>query len=375
MLVGDRKKIFIFVEMSFEKPLLESQHDHLVNTGVLFQNTGKNQGQAKIIRLFSMILIECAQLTPRLCIMPSDNEMKGQSGDGKNEKRKLGHMHESDPKIFVDVQDLGVQTVTKSGKTLKLDRDVFREPKKSEEAIPDGTRERRGFFYEAGKFLIELVVILFIVFFIRTYFITPFQVDGNSMESTLANGEKIFINKFPTYSGRYEHGDIIVFQPPYPKFIEKRGPVCAVKSFFSRNTDLRDLCGTEAQHYVKRIIGLPGDTIEIREGKVSLSSDSGPLKELSESYLNEENQGKTCFSASCNSPRDRDGEVFIVPDDAVLVLGDNRTHSSDSRSAFDPGSSFNNGEPNPYVPYSHIQGTVKVIIWPPKKWQWLSAGE
>lgn len=227
------------------------------------------------------------------------------------------------------------------------------------------------------SFLGELLLIILIVWSIRTFIATPFQVEGNSMDDTLHDGEKIFINKIATYTDNYGRGDIIVFRPPQYKMMVKSGPICWIKQRFSDTRNLRELCGLEPQHYVKRIIGIAGDTVEVREGSVFLTPADGEKEELEEAYLNAENEGNTCFAnLTCASPKDTDGYEFVVPEGKVFVLGDNRRHSSDSRSSFEIGSAFNNnGEPDPFVPLENIVGTVKVVIWPMSDWKWLSRGE
>ncbi|MBI5414019.1 signal peptidase I [Candidatus Peregrinibacteria bacterium] len=280
---------------------------------------------------------------------------------------------------FVTDEFIGIQTKTKSGKLLKLDTDVFYEAKLAEKKqkeleISQAMRNKGGII----RFFLELLVILLIVSGIRAFIATPFQVDGDSMRDTLYNEERIFVNKISTYSGNIKRQEIIVFRPPYASMIAKRGPICALKELFSSESDLRKLCGTEPQHFIKRVIGLPGDTLEIKGGKVYLLDESGAQKmfrALNESYLNKENAGKTCFNSSCTSKRDVDGERFVVPAGEYFVLGDNRLHSSDSRSAFDTGSSFNRGTPEPFVPLENIVGTVRVILWPPSRWEWFSEME
>lgn len=122
-------------------------------------------------------------------------------------------------------------------------------------------------------------------------FFNPTVVRQESMENTLHDGDYIFINKKAFTFGSLEHGDIIVF-----------------------HTDELDESGKDKK-LIKRAIALPGDAIEITDGKVYLND-----KELNESYIKEQYT---------------DGEIerTVVPDNKLFVMGDNRSYSRDSREA------------------------------------------
>lgn len=280
-----------------------------------------------------------------------------------------------------------VQVTTASGKTFTLNKNTTAEntpPKKDIAQIEreyhpekplyvEKEPEKGGFF----SFLFELLLIILVVWGIRTFIATPFQVEGHSMDDTLQDGEKIFINKLETYVDGIDRGDIIVFKPPYYRLMPKQGLWCAIKQRFSEETDVAKLCGEEPQHYVKRVIGVSGDTVRIQGGKVFLSKENAESEVLAEPYLNEENTDKTCFhNITCASKYDAEGYDFVVPEGKVFVLGDNRLHSSDSRTALETRSTFNDGTtPEPFVPLENIVGTVKFVLWPPSEWQWFSPSE
>ena len=140
-------------------------------------------------------------------------------------------------------------------------KEVFQ--KKFEDYHSNIKMKGKGFF----SFVFEICLIILLIVGIRMYIAAPFQVDGKSMDDTLHDKDKIFINKIDSYFRTFERGDIIVFKPPYFTMGPKKNIVCAIKQKFSSETNLKKLCGEEAQHYVKRIIGIPGDTVEIQEGK------------------------------------------------------------------------------------------------------------
>jgi signal peptidase I len=145
-----------------------------------------------------------------------------------------------------------------------------------------------GFKLSRDIFLIIVVFILFGVFFVQ-----PVVVEGTSMLPELHDGERLLVNKLVYYKfqsvswGHIERGDIVVFW--YPNDPDKS--------------------------YVKRVIGLPGETVELRNGKVFIDGN-----ELTEAYL------ETEYNQSMPSvPAKR------VDEHHYFVMGDNRDNSSDSR--------------------------------------------
>jgi signal peptidase I len=134
------------------------------------------------------------------------------------------------------------------------------------------------------------------------------RVDGFSMLPTLEDGEFVLVSKLNYQFGDVERGDIIVFH--YPMDPE--------------------------QELIKRVIGLPGDTVSVQNGMVSVNGQA-----LSETYI---------AAAPAYS-----GE-WIVPDEHLFVLGDNRNDSSDSHSWG-------------YLPFEKVVGKAIVIYWPPPFWK------
>jgi signal peptidase I len=126
------------------------------------------------------------------------------------------------------------------------------------------------------------------------------RVEGYSMLPTLNNDQYVLVDRLPSYFGGYRRGDIIVFRPPmYPQ-----------ASLVSRLFGF-PLPG-EAEDYIKRIIGLPGDHVVIGGGVVSVNGTA-----LLEPYI----QAEPTYSGT-----------WKVPANSLFVLGDNRNNSSDSHS-------------------------------------------
>ena len=193
--------------------------------------------------------------------------------------------------------------------------------------------KQRGLWFHILDVILNVVVIVAIVGGIRTFLVSPFQVEGNSMTSTLENGEYIIINKLAYYLGTPQRGDVVVFRPP----------------------------NEPGKYYVKRVIGLPGDEVLIRGGNVFLH-EAGKQKvvKLSEQYLDDKNLGKTYR----HPPGSGDGSEihYRVPAGEYFVLGDNRQGSLDSRSF-----TGKNGNSEPFVPTSNIKGRVWFVALPVTK--------
>jgi signal peptidase I len=161
----------------------------------------------------------------------------------------------------------------------------------------------------------SLIAIVLIVFLYQ-----PVKVEGPSMEPSLTDQERVFINKF-TYKlglGAVEHGDTVVFI--YPREPRKS--------------------------YIKRVIGIPGDRIRIVSGQVFVNGHA-----LREDYVAPENRDSVSW------PPAPPGEVpdeRQVPEGQFFVLGDHRSSSSDSRSWG-------------WVPRENIFGKAVFIYWPLSK--------
>lgn len=171
--------------------------------------------------------------------------------------------------------------------------------------------------------LINSAIILGVFFLVQKTIAAPFQVVGDSMEGTLHNGEYIIVSKLDYFFGEPSRGDVVVFHPP-------------------QNDD---------EYYIKRIVGVPGDSVQIKGGEVFVNGTK-----IAEDYLRPALQ--TCLIARKRSCPD-DDKSYTVPEGEYFVLGDNRDHSSDSRSWYDE-----ENKPDPFVEMSRIQGKTRVVLYP-----------
>ena len=199
------------------------------------------------------------------------------------------------------------------------------EPKKSREP-------RQGFLGFLGE-IPGLVLMAFVLaLLIRTFLFQAFYIPSPSMVSTLQVGDRVLVNKIPYYFHDPRRGDIIVFENPNPGAIPDRS---LVGGFFHWLFQGMGFQQPENEDFIKRVIGLPGDVVEGKNGAVYVNG-----KKLDEPYLTQKTRS---FAA------------VTVPAGKLFVMGDNRGNSLDSR--------FGLG----FVPIDKVIGKAFVKIWPPSR--------
>lgn len=213
---------------------------------------------------------------------------------------------------------------------------------------------------------LDAVVIIAVVVLLRTFLVSPFSVLGESMVSTFENGDLILIDKLSHRFSEPERGEVVVFYPPIEKYTFQSGAICKAKTFFAKmqGGDIVEACKAR-DFFIKRIIGIPGDTVEIWNGDVYVTPEGGEKTKIRDDFLDEKNQGQTCIPATnCVGDAAR-RTVFSVPEGSVFVLGDNRRGSSDSRAWKEDGVAV------PFVPFENINGKVRIIFWPISDMGWV----
>lgn len=159
---------------------------------------------------------------------------------------------------------------------------------------------------EARSWIISLVSAVAVALLIRTFIVELYVVDGPSMQPTLQDGERLVVNKFIYYWREPKRGEVVIFRYP------------------------RD----HSRVFIKRVIAIGGDTIEIKDGHVLVNDAL-----VNEDYIAEKTRTEY--------PKQ------TVPEGTIFVCGDNRRNSLDSRFP-DVG----------FVPLELLKGKASLIFWP-----------
>jgi signal peptidase I len=168
---------------------------------------------------------------------------------------------------------------------------------------------------QAGEALEAAIVALTLVFLVvRPFVLQPFYIPSESMLPTLHVDDRILVNKLSYRLGRIERNEVIVFRAPKGAAPET---------------------GEEEPEFVKRVVGLPGDTVEVRDGRV---------------FVN----GRVFAATAHVREPDYDMRPIVVPPDRLFVMGDNRGRSNDSHRW---GT----------LPVDRVLGRVTCIFWPPAR--------
>jgi signal peptidase I len=220
--------------------------------------------------------------------------------------------------------------------------------------IETDLREINSTFSEFITFLRDFVIILIIVFFIRTFVITPFQINGASMEGSYHDKEFILVDKLSYLdfaqdmstspeSTIWNYLTSVWQKIPIHIGDPVRGDVVVIKPHVDKNRE----------HYIKRVIGMPGDVIRFESGSVSLQIAGGTgFVVLNEPYLSPSNSGHTYL------PDYIEGNQFLIPADTYWVMGDNRQNSADSRQCFQ--NCFGVGTSAHFIKRSNVVGRILI---------------
>lgn len=194
----------------------------------------------------------------------------------------------------------------------------------SEHDVPSRRNEEVGSGARAFvDWIVVVAVALTVAFLVRGFLLAHFVVDGSSMDSTLATGDRVFVNKLSYRLHDPNRGDVIV---------------------------LHQISGAAERDLIKRVIALPGETIEMTncEVRITVVGDT-QARVLEEPYLD-----RDVISSTCGG----DFEPVSVPADHVFVMGDNRSGSQDSR-VLGP------------ISHDDLVGRAFVVFWPRSDWRWL----
>lgn len=161
---------------------------------------------------------------------------------------------------------------------------------KEQSKIEITEKKKKSFFREVLEFVIPIILAVAIALFLKNCVIANAKVPTGSMLNTIQEGDRIIASRLAYLNDDPERYDIIIFKYP----------------------------DDESQYFVKRVIGLPGETVNIVNGIVYVTKTDGTTIQLDDSFVT------NCVPVGNFGP-------YVVPEDSYFMLGDNRNNSEDSR--------------------------------------------
>ena len=175
--------------------------------------------------------------------------------------------------------------------------------------------------------LVVVLVALLVSWGVRTWLVRSFSIPSGSMRQTLTVGDRVLVDELAPGLVDLHRGDVVVFADPGGW-----------------------LQAGEGDDLVKRVVGLPGDTVSCCDAHGRLLVDGEPLDEP---YL-----------ADPSGPASSTPFRVTVPEGALWVMGDDREHSADSRA-------HRSGPYEGFVPLDHVVGRAFAVVWPVSRWSGL----
>ena len=212
----------------------------------------------------------------------------------------------------------------------------------------------RTILFYIRDILVIFGIAILVSFLVKTFFVRSFFIPSASMQQTLQIDDRVIVNELVPKIVPLEHGDIVVFKDPGGWLLASSAPT---PSAFQQGTDwvlsLFGLASPDSNdHLIKRVIGLPGDTVQCcsADGKIIVNGQP-----VTEPYLNLPPGETRASGVNFN---------VTVPANSLFVMGDNRYNSKDSR--------FNTDKPGGgFVAIDDVVGRAFVVSWPMKNWAWL----
>jgi signal peptidase I len=210
-------------------------------------------------------------------------------------------------------------------------------------SVTSGTKRKEGGVAETVRVIIHALIIALVI---RTFLFQPFNIPSGSMKATLLVGDYLFVSKYSYGYSKYS----LPLSPPLfagrlpSDWLPQRGDVVVFRLPKDPSTD-----------YIKRVIGLPGDKIQVIDGVVNINGV--PLKrERAPDFIETEEalpNGVSYFALDLVDNGFADNtQVYTVPADHYFMMGDNRDNSTDSR--------FSQVG---MVPFENIVGKAQIIFF------------
>lgn len=209
----------------------------------------------------------------------------------------------------------------------------------------DGFDEHESEPNTIKEIVITIAAAVGLALFVQWAVVKPFRIPSGSMENTLRCEDRVLVDRVSYRFGRPHRADVVVFHPPAG--LDEHGnpdpSIVAGEGAMPGRDKEGDRVLTRADvNYIKRIIGMPGDKLEVRDHHAYIDG-----KRLDEPYLHP-------LPKAAGITSDADFGPITVPKGTYFMMGDHRDHSQDSRF-------FR------YVPRDFIVGKAFMVYWPPKR--------
>jgi signal peptidase I len=223
-------------------------------------------------------------------------------------------------------------------------------------SVASGTKRKEGGVGETARVVFHALIIALVI---RTFLFQPFNIPSGSMKATLLVGDYLFVSK---YSYGYSHFSLPLSPPLFSgrlpgDWMPQRGDVVVFR--LPKDTDI---------DYIKRVIGLPGDKIQVIDGQVFING-TAVKRELAPPFVDNEEgvrgaavkrwketlpNGVSFYTLDLVDNGFADNtQVYTVPPGNYFMMGDNRDNSTDSRFLSQVG----------YVPFENIVGKAQIIFF------------
>jgi signal peptidase I len=202
--------------------------------------------------------------------------------------------------------------------------------------------------------LVIFIAAIIISLGIKTFLVRSFYIPSGSMMNTLQVNDRIIVNQLEPRFIPIERGDVVVFRDPGgwlpPQYEAPVNPVLGGVDWFLTTVGLS--ASDDGDHLIKRVIGLPGDTVTCCDENGLMEVNGTPLDEPYTVLIEGESRAS------------QEDFSVVVPPGSLWVMGDNRYNSLDSRYNQDTSS-------RGFVPIDDVVGRAVVITWPVDRWSFL----
>lgn len=201
------------------------------------------------------------------------------------------------------------------------------------------------------EIVVTIAAALLLAYGVQAFMVKPFRIPSGSMENTLHCGDRVLVDRVSYRFGEPGRFDVVVFNPPAA--VDEQGTadpatIAGEGGSPGRQPNGKRVLAKADVNYIKRIVGMPGDTVEVKAHRALIAEGGrGKPTPVSEPYLHPLPEGGGITSESEYGP-------VTVPKGTYLMLGDHRDNSADGR-VFG------------FVPRDFIVGKAFMVYWPPKR--------